>query len=277
MPLFSTGKPQVIAALHLPPFPASRHPDAQPLSQITEYALRNVSRAAAAGVDGIYIQDLGDTPHAPSVQPYTTAGMAVVGAALRSEFPALVLGVCLMSHGAREPIAIAQSIEASFVRLKVYVGAMVKSEGILQGCAYEAIQYRAASAAEDVHILADVYDRTGEALGGLPLRDEARNAVVFGRADCLVITGKSTAESQEMLAEVRQAGLGVPLLLGGGANAENLANFLPLVDGIIVSTAFKAVGGWSRQSLGEDWDPAQIQKFMDAFREQQHRTSAGES
>jgi len=32
---------------------------------------------------------------------------------------------------------------AQFVRLKVYVGAMVKAEGILEGLAYAAIQYRA--------------------------------------------------------------------------------------------------------------------------------------
>jgi hypothetical protein len=68
---------------------------------------------------------------------------------------------------------------------------MVKAEGILQGCAYEAIQYRAQIGAQDVAILADVYDRTGEPLGRMPLVEEARQAATFGRADGLILTGRS--------------------------------------------------------------------------------------
>jgi predicted TIM-barrel enzyme len=192
--------------------------------------------------------------------------MSAVGALLRQEFPQLKLGVCLIAHGAREPLAVAQAIGASFVRLKVYVGAMVKAEGILQGCAYEAIQYRAQIDAEDIAILADVYDRTGEPLGRLPLEEEARQAAVFGRADGLVLTGFSMDESLQMLKDVRAAKLGLPLLIGGGATPASLPQITPLVDGIIVSSAFKAVGGFTRQTLGEDWDPARIHAFMEAVR-----------
>ncbi|HLF02804.1 MAG TPA: BtpA/SgcQ family protein, partial [Anaerolineales bacterium] len=174
--LFTPGKLAVIAALHLPPFPASANPDAQSITVITEYAIRNTHYAVKAGVRALYLQDLGDYPVAPTVRPHTVAGVTAVGAALRREFPDLLLGVCLMSHGAREPLAIAQAIGAQFVRLKVYVGAMVKAEGVLQGCAHEAIQYRAQIKADDIAILADVYDRTGEPLGRMPLAEEARQA-----------------------------------------------------------------------------------------------------
>ncbi len=255
----------VVAALHLLPFPASRHPDARALNKIIERALANARVAYEKGVRAIYLQDLGDAPVAPYIEPHTVAGVTAVGVALRREFPDLALGVCLMSHGAREPLAIAQAIGAQFVRLKVYVGAMVKAEGILQGCAYEAIQYRAQIGAADIAILADVYDRTGEPLGQLPLIEAARQAVTFGRADGLVLTGQSLEESRAMLAEVRGAKLGVPLLLGGGATAENVAALKPLCDGIIVSTAFKPVGGWTRESLGADWDGARIREFVSAI------------
>ncbi len=198
-PLFEPGKPLVIAALHLPAFPASRHPDAKPLAAIFDYAVRNISRAVEAGVGAVYLQDLGETPHAPAPQPHTIAGMAALGALVRREFPELPLGICLIGHGAREPLAIAQAIGAQFVRLKVYVGAMVKAEGILEGCAYEAIQYRSAVQAEEIAILADVYDRTGAPLGRMPLVEEARQAATFGRADGLVLTGQSVDELLAML------------------------------------------------------------------------------
>jgi hypothetical protein len=161
---------------------------------------------------------------------------------------------------------VAQAIGAQFVRLKVYVGAMVKAEGILQGCAYEAIQYRAAIGAEEIKILADVYDRTGEPLGRLPIAEEARQAAVYGRADGLVLTGLSFAESLQMLADVRAARLNTPLLLGGGATAENIAQVLKVADGVVVSSAFKTTSGWTREALLAEWDADRVNFFMQSVR-----------
>ena len=256
--------PQVIAALHLPPFPGSNHPDRRSLPEIRDYALRNIETAVKAGVRGLYLQDIGDHPYAPQVQPHIVAGMSAIGTAVRAAFPDLYLGVCLMSHGGREPLAVAQAVGAQFVRLKVYVGVMVKAEGLLQGCAYEAIQYRAQIGAEEIAILADIQDRTGSPLGHLSPADEGRSAAIFGRADGLILTGQSFSETLDMLAEVRREKLPVPLLIGGGVNEKNVALAVRASDGIIVSTAFKAIGGWTRESLQADWDPAKIQAFMAA-------------
>jgi membrane complex biogenesis BtpA family protein len=257
-------QPKIIAALHLPPFPGSGHPDAQSLPAIREFALRNTAAAVRAGVRGLYLQDLGDHPVARPIPEHITAGVAAVGAALRAEFPDLYLGICLMGHGAREPLAIAQAIEAQFVRLKVYVGAMIKAEGLLQGCSAEAVQYRRQIGAEDIAIFADVYDRTGEPLGRLPLAEEARQAAVFGRADALVLTGRSFQESLDMVAEVRQAKLSKPVFFGGGVDAANVKTALQAADGAIVSSAFKSISGFTRESMKADWDEGRIKAFMQA-------------
>lgn len=264
LPIFQGDQPAVIAALHLPPFPASQHPDAQTVDQILSAALKNTEKAVKAGVPAVYIQDLGDFPIAPSPQPHTVAILSVVGAAIRREFPDLTLGVCMMSHAAKEPLAIAQAIGAQFVRIKVFVGTMVKAEGLVEGCAYEAIQYRAHIKADDIVIFADVYDRTGQPLGRLPLVDEARQASVFGRADGLILTGLSFEESMEMLRSVRAANFQVPLLLGGGATTKNIAEVLRFADGVIVSSAFKSVSGWTRQALLAEWEQDRIEAFMRA-------------
>jgi predicted TIM-barrel enzyme len=139
----------------------------------------------------------------------------------------------------------------------------VKAEGILQGCAHEAISYRSQIGAENIAILADVYDRTGEPLGRVSLKEAATQAAVFGRADGLILTGHSFEESLSMLAEVESADLGLPLLLGGGANTTNINRALAFADGVIVSSAFKPVGGWTHAGMAEDWDEAQIKTFMD--------------
>jgi uncharacterized protein len=259
--------PDVIAALHLPPFPGSAHPQARSLPQIREFALRNTAAAVEAGVQSIYLQDLGDHPVSRRAQPHITAGMAAVSASVRAAFPKLHLGICLMSHGAEEALAVAQAVEAQFVRLKVYVGAVIKAEGLLEGCAYDAIQYRARLQAPEILILADIYDRSGEPLGRQSLEEEARQAATFGRADALILTGRSFVETLEMIAEVRQAELEVPLLIGGGVNEKNIAQAIKTADSLIVSNAFKLVGGWTRESLQSDWDRAKMQSFMRAAQE----------
>jgi uncharacterized protein len=261
---FLYRRPLIVAALHLAPLPGSQHPNAQNMQTAIDLALRNTAKAVRAGVPAVYIQDVADEPIARTIQPYTIASLAVIGAALRREFPELALGVCMMSHGAREPLAAAQAMGAQFVRLKVYVGVMVKAEGLLEGLAHDAIHYRAQIGAQDIAILADVYDRTGQPLGRMPLVDEARQAAVFGRADGLVLTGASLEESLEMLGQVRQANLGVPLLIGGGATAENIGRVLAVADGAIVSSTFKAESGWTRQSLLAEWDESRMRAFMQA-------------
>jgi membrane complex biogenesis BtpA family protein len=255
---------RLIAALHLPAMPASSQPAAPSIADVITYARRNAALALHNGMDGLYIQDLGDYPVACEPQLHTVARITAVGCALRQDFSTAVLGVCLMAHGAAGPLAAAQAFDADFVRLKVYVGAMLKAEGVVEGCAYEAIQYRAAIRADNIRILADVYDRTGAPLGALPLRETARQAVTFGRADGLILTGRDFTETKEMVREVQQAALGVPLWMGGGVTAENVAEALALADGIIVSTALKRISTWDAGALASNWDEDKVRALVAA-------------
>jgi hypothetical protein len=259
--------PKIMAALHLPPLPASAHPDRKSMQELREFALRNSEMIVKAGIQTLILQDMGDHPVARPIPPHIIAGMSVVGTWIREQYPELALGISLLGHGAREPLAIAQAIGAKFVRLKVYVGAMVKAEGLLEGCAAEAIEYRHQIGAEDIAIFADVYDRTGEPLGRLPLVEEVRQATVFGRADAIVLTGKSFSETLEMISEVSNSDLRPPILIGGGVNAGNVIEALRVADGIIVSSAFKAVSGFTRESIQADWVAEMIAEFMRAVRE----------
>ncbi|MBE0686223.1 MAG: hypothetical protein IH585_09500 [Anaerolineaceae bacterium] len=254
--------PRIIAALHLPPFPGSGHPDRKSMHAIREFALRNTDVAVRAGIQALFLQDLGEHPVSRPIPAPIVADMSVVGSWIRQEFPNLQLGISLLGHGAKEPLAIAQAIGAKFVRLKVYVGAMIKAEGLLEGCAAEAIQYRHQIGAEEIAIFADVYDRTGEPLGRMPLVEEVRQATIFGRADAVVLTGKSFTETLAMINEITNSDLHPPILIGGGVNAGNVKDALRVADGVIVSSAFKSIGGFTRESLQADWEMEKIAEFM---------------
>lgn len=262
--LFRDHKP-VIAALHLPPFPGSRHPHARNIQEIEHYAIENAGVFAAGGVDALFLQEQG-APAGPVSDPEVTAYLSVVSRAVRREFPQLPLGIIVNSHGAEVSLAVAKAVGAQFVRFKVYVGAMVKASGIEQGCAYEAVQYRYRIDAEDVAIIADVYDRTGVPLGETTIEEASGWAVRFGCADALVLTGKDFTTSLDMLARVQAKRYGVPLLLGGSATADNVAAALQHADGIIVSSSLMRTSGSAEERDARPWDENAIKRFVEAVK-----------
>jgi predicted TIM-barrel enzyme len=254
--------PRVIAAIHLLPSRESFRSDFYPLNKIIDHALLHAQIAYDGGVRGFYYQDVNDTPVAPQIAEHTVSHMMAVGKELRRAFPDVVLGLCLMQHGAKEPLGIAHAIGAQFVRLKVYVGAMVKAEGIVNGCAYEAIRTRYHLNAPNIAILADVYDRMGEPVAPIPLPEMCRQAVEFGRADGIILTGRTPEQSIRMFDDVLPLKLPVPLILGGGASTQAMAFFVNRAKHFIVNAAFIRRGLPARDGVPVDWDVERVRELV---------------
>ena len=253
--------PRVIAALHLLPSEHCRRPKTYTQNQMIEHALIHAQIAYDGGVRAAYLQDVHDTPVAPSILPHTIANITAVGCAIKQAFPDFQLGVCLMQHGAKEPLQIANDIGADFVRIKVYMGIMVKAEGIITGCAYEAIQHRHQIGASHIRIFADMYDRVGVPLSPLPLVEACRQAVVFGQADGLVLTGMNVDDSVSMFDQIAPLNLGVPLILGGSATAAVLPRF-PHASHFVVHGAFIQKGLPAQNGLPVEWSVENVRKVV---------------
>jgi hypothetical protein len=263
-----TDIPRVIAALHMLPSAVSCHRDAQPLNRIIDGALHHAQIAHDGGVRAFYIQDVHDTPVGPSIHPDTVANVTAVGRAVRDAFPGAIVGICLMQHGAREPLQICDAIGAHFVRLKVYMGTMAKAEGLLHGCAWEAIQTRHALGATHIRIFADIYDRVGTPVAPLPLGEACRQAVMFGKADALVLTGMSPQHTVEMLDEAIAAKTGVPLTVGGSVSVKTLPDFAPRARHFVVHAAFTRPNLPAHNGLPVEWDVEAVRAFMAAVPQQ---------
>ncbi len=247
--------PLVIAALHLPPFFRGQRND---MALLEDYLLQNLEVFWRGGVPAVIIQD--ETPMSGPAYPETIAIMASLTRLARREFPQIHYGIIIEAHDPIAPLAVAAACGASFVRIKVFMGAMLKSSGVLQGCEIEASAYKRVLARDDILILADVYDRTGFPIGNAPMERAERWAVQLG-ANGLVLTGGSFEESLDILRSARNQNLKRPLILGGSANANNIAKAFSAADGVIVSSALK------RQPESSDdlvhWDLAKVEAFME--------------
>jgi membrane complex biogenesis BtpA family protein len=251
--LFRVGGDTLVGMLHVAALPGSPHHDGTPLSAIERVVVEDARILAAAGFDALLIQNSGDGPPGRDGDMATVAQIAVLGRAA-ADASGLPMGVNILKNGVETAFSVAAAIGASFVRIKVYVGAVVGSEGIVEGRAMDALAVRRRLGLDDVVILADVHDRTSRVLGDTPLLEMADWATRHGQAGGLVITGRSEDETMRMLRELRGSGMNVPLVIGGGGRPDNVAELLGLADGIIVGSFLRADHSFLAPMLAERAD-----------------------
>src|SRR5439155_12457214 len=103
---------------------------------------------------------------------------AAVGWAIRRAVN-LPLGVNVLKNDAEAALAVAAAIGAEFVRLKVYVGAVLGAEGLVEPAAPIALRMRQ-RLGTSTELWADLFDRTSVPLASQPLAQLAEWAVKFG-------------------------------------------------------------------------------------------------
>ena len=211
------------------------------LGAVLDDALAQAALLRDAGFAFLMVQNLGDLPVATQAAAEQIAWMTRIATEVRRETK-LPLGLNLLENDAAAMLAIASAADLDFVRVKVYVGAMVTAAGVEAGRAFEAVRARTLLRADGVAIFADVHDRTAVPLAQADFAADVRAAVTLGGADGLVVTGRSHAETIALLRTARDAAPGTPLLAGGGASVATIADIAQVADGAIVGSALKRAG-----------------------------------
>jgi membrane complex biogenesis BtpA family protein len=206
------------------------------------------------------VQNLGDIPVATHATAVQVAWMTRVTAEIRQRFGKPV-GLNMLENDAEAMLAVAAAAGADFIRIKIYVGAMLTPFGIETAQAFAAIRARTTWRLDHVAILADVHDRTGNSLVPGTFEDDLDAAVRLGAADGLVLTGKSYPQTHEFIATARRIVGRVPIFVGGGVTADNIGEVNAAADGVIVSSSLKG----SSTAFGS-FDPAKVTSFMAAAR-----------
>jgi membrane complex biogenesis BtpA family protein len=252
--LFRVNKP-ALAMVQLRPLPGSYRYRDESLPSIIAAAVDEVAVLAEAGFDGVQLQNMGDNPSTRHVGPETVAYMTAAAASIRQRFPEISLSI-LVNWDAEAAIAVADATDADFVRIEhTFTGVAVTAWGLSEACCYEATRFHRRIGAR-MPIFADVYEPHAVPLGPRPIDVAAREAVHEGGADGLFVSGSDFQQSLDWLAQVKRALPNVPLFLGGGANAGNVAEALAIADGVVVATWIK--GG----DMGNPVDPRLARHFM---------------
>jgi len=261
--LFGVSK-AIIGTIHLSPLPGSPRYEGQPVKQIRQQAVEDARRYAEGGVDGLIVENEGDTPFLKpdDLGPETPACMAVITAAV-VDAVALPTGVLVLANATLHSIAVAKAAGAQFIRANQWANAYVANEGFLEGTAGRALRYRAGLGATDVRVLADVHVKHGShsIVADRTIAELTRDTEAFD-ADVVIATGQRTGDPTlvEEITAISDVATR-PVLIASGLNAENAGELLRHADGAIVGSAMKVDGAW--------WNPVSVEstrRIMDVVR-----------
>jgi membrane complex biogenesis BtpA family protein len=229
--------------LHAAPLPGS--PDyGGDFSTVRHMVLRDAETLLAGGVDGLMLENFGDTPFYPGrVSAVTVAAMTSLATDLRWRFD-VPLGINVLRNDGQSALAVAVACGASFIRVNVLCGARVADQGLLQAIAHDLLRDRANLRANSVHIWADVDVKHSATLAERPLDDEVYDLIERGKADAVIVSGSATGQPIDpaKLRFVKSIANSTPVIIGSGATPENLHLMVPYADGMIVGTSLKQDG-----------------------------------
>lgn len=234
-----SSKP-LVGVVGCPPLPGSGRYGGIERDMYIHHVTRDARALSDGGFDGLMLQNIDDLPTPKVAAQETIAWMAALATILRSEV-SIPIGISLLEDDPEAILAVAHAAGANFVRIKVYVGAMAGPDGLVEGCAARVQRYRRALMADHIMVMADVFDRTRWPLGNATLEEMCHEAVWFGKADGLVITGRSFDQSVEFAGRARSR-VAAPIWIGGGVDAGNVGKIFDYVDGAIVATSTKVDG-----------------------------------
>lgn len=264
--LFPRPKP-VVGVIHVGALPGTPR-GSQSVSGLVNTARQEAKLYRECGVDGVIIENMHDVPYLRGeVGPEIVAAMTAIGVEAKSEC-ALPVGVQILAGANIEAMAVAHAAGLDFIRAEGYAYAHVADEGLIEASAAKLLRYRKMIGATQVQVWTDVKKKhAAHAITADVSLGETAETVEFMGADCVIVTGSATGRPPT-IADVEEAKghCGLPVFLGSGITANNIAEFYEAADGFIIGSAFKIDGLWSNTI-----DPARVTHFMNV-RQKQNRS-----
>ncbi len=252
-------KGAIIGVIHLRALPGTALYDGRD-NLIFDQAIREAKLYRKAGVDGIIVENMHDTPYLRNeVGHEISTMMAVISRAVKQEAK-LPCGVQVLAGANDAAMAVAKAGELDFIRVEGFVFAHVADEGLIESSAGTLLRYRKQIGADDILVFTDIKKKhSSHAITEDVDIMETAKAAAFFRSNGLIVTGPATATSAlPWDIENAKKASGLPTLVGSGVTIDNVEHYLPISDGMIVGSHFKKEGYWANEM-----DEERLMKFME--------------
>jgi uncharacterized protein len=259
--IFQTKNP-IIGVVHLLPLPTSARWGGS-LKAVIERAEQEATALAAGGIDGIIVENFFDAPFTKDqVNPAVISAMTLIVDRLMN-LVVVPVGINLLRNDAKGALAIASCVNAHFIRVNVLNGIMATDQGLIEGNAHELLRFRR-ELGSDIAIFADVLVKHARPLGTPNLTTAVQDTIERSLADAVILSGWATGSppTLEDLELATAAAKGTPVLIGSGANWDNIGQLMQAADGAIVASSLKRQG-----IINETIDPIRVAQFIEAARE----------
>lgn len=229
------------------------------IEDIVAEACREAKDLYDNGIRSIMVQNVNDSPAYTTAPVPTIAYMSVIMNEIkRTVGPDCRLGISILRNDTPGCIAVASAAGLDFVRAKVFVGEMMKMEREI-GNMNECLEMKKTCNC-DCEIWADIHDRNGVPIGGTTLLQDCGFAL-RGGAKSLIISGSSYLNTIELIKEVKGKFPKAEVIIGGGANVDNIGEMMKVADGVIIASSLKVDG-----KISNPVDPERAKAFIEAFR-----------
>ena len=230
----------VYGVVHLKSLPGS--PDNYlPLDEIIELAQEDVNNLIFGGVDGIIIENFGDTPFVKDdISKRTLASFTTIVENIEYDRD-IKVGINVLRNDGISALSIAEATKADFVRINVLNNVMMYTDqGMIEGKAHEIAQFKN-SLNKEIEIYADVFVKHAVPPEGSKIENHTEELIHRAGADVVIVTGDGTGHeiNIEDLNKVRDIVPQGKLAIGSGVNEENIEQYVDLADILIVGTNFK--------------------------------------
>jgi len=254
--VFGDTKP-VIAMVHLGALPGSPLYDAEAgIAGLLAGARKDLAALQAAGFDAVMFGNENDRPYEFAVDTASTATMAYVIGALRSEIK-VPFGVNVL-WDPKGSMAVAAATGAAFVR-EIFTGTYASDMGPWNPDAGAAMRYRDRLGRRDLVLLYNISAEFAYSLDQRSLPDRARSAVFSSIPDAILVSGTITGEAAALsdLEAVKKVLPDTPVFANTGVKHATVADVLKIADGCIVGSSLKVDGNtWNAV------DPERAAEFM---------------
>lgn len=252
----------VLGMIHLQPLPGTPLFEEGSLQRTLDIAVRSARSLYEGGADGCLVQTV-DRIYSvkdESDPARTTAMGLIVNAIAQATGEDFQIGVQLMRNALKASLAVAKVAGGTYIRAGAVVGMTLTAHGMVEANPLDVMEYRQKIKARDVKVIAEVDSMHFKWFGEPKSTAEVARGAKYVGADAVSLGDPNEATTLEMIASVRKAVPGLPIILCGYTNHENAHRLMAAADGAFVGTCLEK-GGW-----GGEIDVDRVKAYVDIVR-----------